>query len=127
MRKKMEDQMKKSEDIDLAFKEIKTETRVTDVQEMVKKFLTRESMYSTLLMKVSELERHMETLKKDNECLKGKLDELQVGGQVNNDTDLLEKFKHDEEILELRQKIDDKKKDFSFLQEKYKKINIVND
>lgn len=72
---------------------------------MVKKFLTRESMYSTLLSKVSELEGHMENLKRDNEVLKCKLDELHIDAQAKDDTNLLEKFKDDEEIMELNQKI----------------------
>ena len=42
MRKKMEKEMKNSGVIDDAFKQIKTNTGVTDVQEMVRKFLTRE-------------------------------------------------------------------------------------
>ncbi len=42
MRKKMEKEMKDSSIIDEAFKSIKTATGVTDVQEMVRKFLTRE-------------------------------------------------------------------------------------
>ena len=127
MRKKMEQQMKKSEDIDIAFKEIKTETRVTDVQEVVKKFLTRESTYSQLLSKVSEFERHMENLKKDNEVLKTRLDELHIDtNEVQNEPDD-HKFQDDEEIMQLRQNIEAKKRDFQFLQEKYKKINIVND
>lgn len=42
MRKKMEKEMRNSAQIDEAFKAIKTATGVTDVQEMVKKFLTRE-------------------------------------------------------------------------------------
>jgi len=46
MRKKMEKEMKESSVIDDAFKAIKTATGVTDVQEMVRKFLTREQTYS---------------------------------------------------------------------------------
>jgi ribosomal protein S7 len=46
MRKKMEKEMKESHVIDDAFKAIKTATGVTDVQEMVRKFLTREQTYS---------------------------------------------------------------------------------
>ena len=42
MKKKMENEMKNSAQIDEAFKAIKTATGVTDVQEMVKRFLTRE-------------------------------------------------------------------------------------
>jgi hypothetical protein len=42
MRKKMEKEMKRSQNIDDAFKAIKTATQVTDVQELVRKFLSRE-------------------------------------------------------------------------------------
>jgi ubiquinone biosynthesis protein UbiJ len=74
----MKKEMEKSKAIDDAFKEIKTATRVADVQEMVKKFLTRESTYSQLLAKVSEFERHMENLKRDNDALKERLNELNI-------------------------------------------------
>ena len=57
MRKKMESEMRKSNVIDEAFKAIKTATGVTDVQEMVKKFLSREQTYSMLLVNVSESDR----------------------------------------------------------------------
>ena len=46
MRKKMEREMRNSQSIDDAFKAIKTATGVTDVQDMVRKFLTREQTYS---------------------------------------------------------------------------------
>ena len=46
MRKKMENEMRKSTHIDDAFKSIKTATGVNDVQELVSKFLTREQTYS---------------------------------------------------------------------------------
>lgn len=49
MKKKMEKEMYNTKKIDEAFKEIKTQTKITDVSEMVKKFLTRESTYSQLL------------------------------------------------------------------------------
>ena len=42
MKKKMEKEMRDSHAIDEAFKAIKTATAVTDVGEMVKKFLSRE-------------------------------------------------------------------------------------
>lgn len=70
--------MKNSQEIDEAFKTIKTATGVTDVQEMVRKFLTRESTYSQLLMTVSESESKINTLKKTNEELAARLHELQI-------------------------------------------------
>lgn len=78
MRKKMEKEMRNSHQIDEAFKAIKTATGVTDVQEMVKKFLTREQTYSQLLVKVSEFERHIEKLKKDNDELRERLHQLKI-------------------------------------------------
>ena len=48
------------------------------MQEMVRKFLTREQTYSQLLMAVSESERKIDKLKKDNEELRGRLHELQI-------------------------------------------------
>ena len=48
----MEKEMKNSHEIDEAFKAIKTATGVTDVGEMVKKFMSREQTYSSLLMNV---------------------------------------------------------------------------
>jgi hypothetical protein len=43
---------------------------------MVRKFLTREQTYSQLLMAVSESERKIDKLKKDNEELRSRLHEL---------------------------------------------------
>ena len=80
MRKKMEKEMRNSQQIDDAFKAIKTANGVTDVQEMVRKFLTREQTYSQLLMAVSESERKIDKLKKDNEEVRGRLHELQIDG-----------------------------------------------
>lgn len=78
MKKKMDKVMVDTKKIDDAFKEIKTATRVQDVQEMVKRFLQREATYSQLLGKVSECERNMECLRGDNDELKERLNELNI-------------------------------------------------
>ena len=70
MRKRMEKEMRNSAQIDEAFKNIKTATQVTDVQEMVSKFMTRETTYSQLLRTVSESESKIDHLKKSNEELR---------------------------------------------------------
>jgi len=85
MRKKMEREMENSHEIDEAFKTIKTATGVTDVQEMVRKFLTRESTYSQLLMTVSESENKIGLLKKENEELSARLHELQIDSNADSD------------------------------------------
>jgi len=124
MRKKMEREMKQSQGIDEAFKAIKTATGVTDVQEMVRKFLTREQTYSQLLMNVSESERHIDKLKKDNEELRARLHELKIDA---GESGAAGAGMMDEEIIELNTTLSNVQKDYSLLQEKFKKINIVND
>ena len=114
--------MKQSMSIDDAFKSIKTATGVTDVQEMVRKFLTREQTYSQLLMNVSESERHIDKLKKDNEELRGRLHELKIDAGEQNGGGMM-----DEEIIELNSTLSNVQKDYTLQQEKFKKINIVND
>lgn len=78
MRKKMEKEMANSAQIDTAFKDIKTATGVTDVQELVKRFLTREQTYSDLLQNVSESDKKVDVLKKHNEQLNIRLHELKI-------------------------------------------------
>jgi len=95
---------------------------VTDVQEMVRKFLTREQTYSQLLMAVSESERKIDKLKKDNEELRTRLHELQIDAGDN-----INAAYQDEEVNELNQLLTNMEKDQIGLAEKYKKVNIVND
>ena len=83
MRKRMEKEMRNSAQIDEAFKNIKTATQVTDVQEMVRKFLTREQTYSSLLKTVSESENKIDYLKKSNEELRAQLHELTLDSSNN--------------------------------------------
>ena len=78
MRKKMDNEMKKSAQTDEAFKNIKTATGVTNVQELVTRFLTREQTYSQLLQSVSDADKKTEQLKRDNEYLSNRLHELKI-------------------------------------------------
>ena len=129
MRKKMEKEMRNSQQIDDAFKAIKTATGVTDVQEMVKKFLTREQTYSHLLVNVSESERKVDLLKKQNDELRARLHELKIVAQdsaAEEGEHPAAKFQ-DEDIVEMYEQITEQKGQYQRLQEKYKKINIVND
>ena len=122
--------MKNSAVINDAFKDIKTATGVTDVGEMVKKFLTREQTYSQLLVNVSESDQKFDRLQKDNDELSLRLNEINVGTQPSaNATDsdaAVSKFQ-DADILEMRATISQQDKDYQMLQEKFKKVNIVND
>ena len=124
----MENEMKNSAQIDEAFKAIKTATGVTDVQEMVKRFLTREQTYSALLISVSESDRKMDELKRHNDELRSRVHELKVDSDSveNKEEDAMNKFQ-DEDIIDSKKTISSQQTEFSRLLEKYKKINIVND
>jgi len=83
MRRKMEKEMRDTHEIDNAFQQIKTNTGITDVQEMVKRFLTREQTYSHLLVTVSASETQIDKLKKENEELSQRLHELKIDTDVD--------------------------------------------
>ena len=65
----------------------------------------------------------MENLRKDHIVLEERLNELKNNTQVDEGEEsknLLAKFQDDEEIRDLQGKIEEKKRDQTFLQEKYK-------
>jgi hypothetical protein len=72
----MEKEMKRTFDVEDAFQKIKASTGCSDVQEIVHKFLTREQTYTQLLMAVSENERKIDNLRKENETWREKLHDL---------------------------------------------------
>ena len=77
-------------------------------------------------MAVSESERKIDKLKKDNEELRGRLHELQIDTTSNMET-TMQGQPMDEEIIEMNKDLTNLQKDYSNLQEKFKKINIIND
>ena len=105
--------MDQSQPIDDAFKAIKTATGVTDIQEMVKKFLTREQTYSHLLVNVSESEAKIDRLKKDNDELRARLHDLKIQSESNNNTEEVgdNKFQ-DEDIVDMNKTISQQNKEF---------------
>ena len=124
----MEKEMRASAQIDTAFKDIKTATHVTDVQELVKKFLTRELTYSDLLKNVNEADRKIDYLKKDNEELTNRLHELKMATSANAQKGANGEHNfQDEDILESERQIQQMKREYAMLQEKFKRVNIVND
>jgi len=72
----MEKEMKQNQQYEQAFQSIRAATGYSDVQEIVTKFLNRESIYSGLLKTVSEYEDKIDTLRIDNEHWREKLHEL---------------------------------------------------
>lgn len=129
MRKRMEKEMRNSAQIDEAFKNIKTATQVTDVQEMVRKFLTREQTYSSLLKTVSESEGKIDYLKKSNEELRAQLHELTLDNSSNNQdkSQQVAAVDNDSDIIMMNNELSSAFKEHNRLQERFKGINIVND
>ena len=78
LKKKMEKEMNRHFYVEDAFQKIRTATGLSDVNEIVHRFLTREQTYSELLMAVSENERKIENLRRDHEIQGAKLHELQM-------------------------------------------------
>lgn len=67
--------------IEQCFQTIRTATGLSDVNEIVQKFLTREITYSHLLVQVSENERKIENLRNDHDTWGLKLHDLQMGDE----------------------------------------------
>lgn len=129
MRKRMDKEMKASEQIDNAFKTIKTATQVSDVQEMVRKFLTREQTYTQLLKTVNESEGKIDVLKKANEELRSKLGELTLDSSNNQDKSGQAKSagSSDSDIIMMKNDLATVMKEYNRLGDRFKGINIVND
>lgn len=121
LKKKMEKEMKRTIDIEDAFQRIRTATGLSDVQEIVHKFLTREHTYSQLLMAVSENERKIDNLRKENEQWREKLHELQMQAEGED------KKAINPELNMLDQKINVFHKQHEKAEELNKRVQLVND
>ena len=88
MKKKMDNEMRNSAPIDEAFKAINTATGVKDVQDLVRKFLTREQTYTQMLSNVSTSEKRIDNLKKENDYLRERLHDLRIESQAAEDDGL---------------------------------------
>ena len=77
-------------------------------------------------MAVSESERKIDKLKKDNEELRSRLHELQIDTTTGSEATGADTLM-DEEIIEMNHTLSNIQKDYAQLGEKFKRINIVND
>jgi len=135
MRKKMAKEMEASKVIDEAFKAIKTATQVADVQEMVRKFLTREQTYSSLLKTVTESESKIEVLKVNNEDLRSQLHTLtldssnsqQKAPNKSTSSTAVTSGGDDSDIIMMNQELSTIMSHNNRLGDRFKGINIVND
>jgi cell division protein FtsL len=69
LRNKMYKEMEKFSTVEMAFKNIKIATGVSDAQELVFKFLNKESVYGELLSKIADNEKRITELKQEKESL----------------------------------------------------------
>jgi hypothetical protein len=84
LKKKMEKEMAGHSYIEDAFQKIRTATGLSDVNEIVHRFLTREQTYSQLLMAVSENERKIDNLRVEHENHASRLHDLQMEDSQEN-------------------------------------------
>ena len=131
LKKKMEHEMKRNYNIEDAFQKIRTATNLSNVNEIVHRFLTREQTYSELLIAVSENERKIENLRKDHETWGAKLHELQISDKDNKNTEgdsenKVHKFLSPE-IEELDKSIQQLTKEKEKSDELRKKVNLIFD
>jgi predicted RNase H-like nuclease (RuvC/YqgF family) len=119
LKRKMEKEMKRTYEIEDAFQKIRAATGCSDVQEIVHKFLTREQTYSQLLMAVSDNERKIDNLRRENDQWREKLHELQIQAG--------EEKKMNPAINALDQKQSGLAKQLDKAEELNKKVQLVND
>lgn len=84
--KKLTSEMKKAIDVERAFSKIKSATGLSDVNEIVEKFLTREQNYFMLLQAVSDAEKKLNLLRKENKSAKDMLVTLQFEDPKEKET-----------------------------------------
>lgn len=121
LKRKMEHEMRKTSSVEDAFQKIRAATGLTDVQDIVHKFLTREQTYSQLLVAVAENERKIDMLKKENEECNEQLHNILI------DKEGIEKRKTAPEIEQLDLEISGLKKELDASKDRSQRVEIVTD
>lgn len=127
LKKKMEAEMNRYTFIEDAFQKIRTATGYSDVNEIVTKFLTREQTYSQLLVAVSENERKSDNLRNEHESLAGRLHELQMEHDDDENVNKKNGTPFSPEIEALDKEIVSLTKNKAKTDELCKKVNLVYD
>mmetsp|Transcript_62764 Transcript_62764/g.72037 ORF Transcript_62764/g.72037 Transcript_62764/m.72037 type:complete len:561 (+) Transcript_62764:93-1775(+) len=78
LKNKMDNEMQRNQATEEAYQKIRTATGLTDINDIVSKFLTREQAYTDLVNAVQEAENKVEALKKINEDYKSRLQDLKI-------------------------------------------------
>lgn len=70
--KRFHNEVKKNQSLEQAYKMIKSYTGLSDVNDIVERYLTRENNYTSLIRAVAEAENKVELLKRENEEMREK-------------------------------------------------------
>ena len=121
---KMEKLMSKNKEVEMAFVKIKNVTGIKDVQEILRKFLTKENTYSQLLNSIKQLEEKILFLKNQNAnfLFNLKEDNKQILTKSNNSVAFL---KPDNNLINLQNEIKILKIKSKILDERERKCQIV--
>ena len=69
LKKKMDRELRRFSTVEDAYKRIKTSTGISDPEEIVKKYFTREKSYSELLLSIAKAEKRLELLKNEYQVI----------------------------------------------------------
>ncbi|CAD8057422.1 unnamed protein product [Paramecium primaurelia] len=118
LKNKMEKEMEKFQVVETAFQEIKTATGISEAQEIVQKFLTKEATYGQLLGTIAENEKKIDHLKRKKENLRNKFQQLKDEVQIMEMSAKPSKKGIDSEIYKQFYSIDDRAKKAEIMKQK---------
>ena len=127
LKSKMDKEMARTAEIEQAFQHIRAQTGFSDIQQIVQKFFTRETTYSQLLQAVSENEEKLDHLRRENEQVTEKLNELQMQDSDQSQPIEIEGGRSaNPEIHQLHVKIQSAQKLYEKTIEMAKKVELTN-
>lgn len=94
---------------------------------MVTKFLTREQTYAQLLSAVSENEKKLDKLRRENDLKQEQLHGLQIDNNNQTSGDSIKVSAEGQEISDLHKEIQQLKKDKIIINDRQKNINLACD
>jgi hypothetical protein len=125
LKTKMDREMKKYHEFEDAFQRIRTSTGNGDVEEMVTKFLTRESIYAQLLRAVNENETKLQQLRQENDSKAELLHNLKIENSNGGGTH--ENKAEGKEIMGLHEEIQQLEKEMQIVGNRRKNAHLVFD
>lgn len=115
LKKKMDRELKRFATVEDAYRRIRASTGISDPEEIVRKYFTREKSYSDLLVSISKAEKKLEELKRehatiihDKKVIQEELLKLERPTKDPRRADLEEKPKEIKQIEEYSRKITEK-------------------